>query len=80
MGMLYRTDGKVSANPARLLKRKREDNGRILFLDQHAPDEELRLRAVIGAKYASHRPEFDIALHTGMRPSETLQWSRPGFC
>ncbi|MGB8065201.1 MAG: site-specific integrase [Candidatus Sulfotelmatobacter sp.] len=73
---------KASANPARLLKRKREDNGRVRFLNQRSPakteleylsphaDEESRLRAVILAKYPAHMPEFEIALHTGMRPSE----------
>jgi hypothetical protein len=49
---------KVTANPDRLLKHKREDNGRVRFLNQYAPaktdtnclnnrnDEESRLRAV----------------------------------
>ena len=81
---------KASTNPARLLKRKREDNGRVRFLNQLAPakteaeylkphaDEESRLRAVILADYPAHMPEFEIALHTGMRPSEQygLIWSR----
>jgi integrase len=37
-----------------------------------------RLRAVILKKYVEHLPEFEIALHTGMRPSEQygLDWSR----
>ncbi len=41
-------------------------------------DEESRLRAVILANYPAHMPEFEIALHTGMRPSEQygLIWSR----
>src|SRR6266478_6110101 len=81
---------KASTNPARSLKRKREDNGRVRFLNQLAPaktevdylkphaDEESRLRAVILANYPAHMPEFEIALHTGMRPSEQygLIWSR----
>src|SRR5713101_3917346 len=81
---------KASTNPARSLKRKREDNGRVRFLNQLAPvkteveylkpyaDEESRLRAVILADYPAHMPEFEIALHTGMRPSEQygLIWSR----
>src|SRR5713101_1778816 len=81
---------KASTNSARLLKRKREDNGRVRFLNQLAPakteveylkphaDEESRLRAVILADYPAHMPEFEIALHTGMRPSEQygLIWSR----
>ena len=81
---------KASANPARALKRKQEDNGRVRFLNQLAPaktdleylkgraDEESRLRAVIVAEYPTHMPGFEIALHTGMRPSEQfgLSWSR----
>jgi integrase len=33
---------------------------------------------VIEKNYADHMPEFDIALHTGMRPSEQygLEWNR----
>ena len=47
------------------------------YLKPHA-DEESRLRAVILADYPAHMPEFEIALHTGMRPSEQygLIWSR----
>jgi integrase len=73
-----------------VLKRKHEDNGRVRFLNQLAPakseveylkshaDEESRLRAVILSDYPYHMPEFEIALHTGMRPSEqyALIWSR----
>lgn len=41
-------------------------------------DEESRLRAVIVKNYPEHMPEFEIALHTGMRPSEQygLEWAR----
>jgi integrase len=41
-------------------------------------DEESRLRAVIEKLYCEHMPEFDIALHTGMRLSEQygLTWDR----
>ncbi len=81
---------KVKASPAKLLKHQREDNGRIRFLNQFktaqtdvdylkkCTDEESRLRAVILKNYAVHMPEFDIALHTGMRPSEQygLMWDR----
>jgi integrase len=83
-------NGKVKSNPAKLLKHKTEDNERVRFLNQFTPakteleyllpytDEESRLRAVILKHYASHMPEFEIALHTGMRPSEQygLDWSR----
>jgi integrase len=81
-------NGNASTNPARLLKRKPEDNGRVRFLNQFKPamtdldylkdhkDEESRLRATIQAHYPTHMPEFEIALHTGVRPSEQygLTW------
>jgi integrase len=93
LSLIYRLaieNGKATINPARMLKRKREDNGRVRFLNQFAPgkteidylkshgDEESRLRAVIARKHVAHMPEFDIALHTGMRPSEQygLTWDR----
>jgi integrase len=82
LSLIYRLgmeNKKVASNPAKLLKCKHEDNGRIRFLDQNgAYDEERRLRAAIEAIYASHLPEFEIALHTGMRPSEeySLTWDR----
>jgi hypothetical protein len=73
-------NGKTQSNPARLLRRKHEDNGRVRFLNQFQPGEtetdflkdcnaeESRLRAVIGKKYPSHLPELEIAVHTGVRP------------
>ncbi len=93
LSLLYRLgieNKKVKDNPAKLLKHKREDNGRIRFLNQFNPadteldylkkckDEESRLRAVILKHHAAHMPEFEIALHTGMRPSEQfgLTWDR----
>ena len=93
LSLIYRLgleNGKVKSNPAKLLKHKTEDNERVRFLNQFTPakteleylpphtDEESRLRAVILKHYADHMPEFEIALHTGMRPSEQygLDWSR----
>ena len=63
----------VTVNPARLVRRRREDNGRIRWL---SADEETKLRAVIGADYPHELPAFDLALHTGMRRSEQyrLTW------
>lgn len=57
-------NGKVKANPARLVPRRREDNGRVRFL---SPEEEGRLRAVIQADCPEHEPELDLALYTGLR-------------
>ena len=78
LSLMYRLgieNKKISENPARLLKHKHEDNGRVRFLK---PEEEIRLRKAIKAKYAVHLPEFELALHTGMRPSEqyNLTWDR----
>jgi integrase len=74
LSLIYRLgkeNKKVDFNPAKLLKGKHEDNGRIRFLNQNGTyDEEARLRAVIEGKYPTHLPEFQIALNTGMRPSE----------
>jgi integrase len=85
LSLIYRLgmeNKKVSSNPAKLLKHKREDNGRVRFLNQYEPlptdnedlkpykDEESCLRAVIKAEYARHMPELDIALNTGMRRKE----------
>ena len=91
--MTYRqaeTNRKISAkdNPARLVRLKKENNGRVRYLNQFTPaptkvaylqdchDEESRLRRVITAEYPQHLPELDIALHCGMRRSEQyrMQW------
>jgi site-specific recombinase XerD len=91
--LIYRLaerNSKIKTNPARLLRIRKENNGRIRYLNQFAPlrtkidylkrcaDEESCLRAVIEKLYCEHMPEFDIALHTGMRPSEQygLTWDR----
>jgi integrase len=93
LSLIYRLgteNRKVESNPAKLLKHKTEDNERVRFLNQFTPgkteidylkphaDEESRLRAVILENCAGHMPEFEIALHTGMRPSEQygLDWPR----
>lgn len=82
LSLIYRLgmeNKKVASNPAKLLKCQHEDNGRIRFLNQNgAYDEEQRLRVAIETKYPSHLPEFEIALNTGMRPSEQycLTWDR----
>jgi len=93
LSLIYRLgieNKKVEGNPAKLIKHKTEDNERVRFLNQFTPrktgleylkphaNEESRLRAVILKNYAAHMPEFEIALHTGMRPSEQygLDWPR----
>ena len=72
LSMTYRIairNGKVRENPVRQVPRKRENNIRTRFLDA---DEEAALRAKIRGLYPTREPEFDLALHTGMRRNE--QW------
>jgi site-specific recombinase XerD len=67
-------NGKVMSNPARLVRQRKEENGRVRFL---SPEEEHALRAVIQKDCLHHEAELDIALNTGLRRSEqyTLTWS-----
>jgi site-specific recombinase XerD len=70
MSLTYRLgiqNGKVTSNPARLVRQRREENGRIRFLSH---DEERALRAVIERDYPEHQPELDVALNTGVRRGE----------
>jgi site-specific recombinase XerD len=71
-------NGKTKTNPARLVRRRRENNVRVRFLSH---DEERVLRTVIERDYPGHLREFDIALHTGMRCSEQydLKWPDVNF-
>lgn len=66
-------NGKASSNPARATRHRREDNSRVRYL---TPEEETKLRIVLEAEWVSHIPEFDLALHTGLRLSEMygLDW------
>lgn len=66
-------NGLVSANPARLLARQREDNSRVRFL---SPEEEGRLREAIRVDCSEHEPELDLALNTGLRQGNQygLRW------
>ena len=77
ISMVYREgikNGKVSVNPARQVERRRENNQRDRFL---SPQEEKAVRDVISAARPERMPEFDIALHTGMRRGEqyACEWS-----
>jgi len=66
-------NGKATSNPARATRHRREDNSRVRYL---TPEEEAKLRGVLEAEWAGHTPEFDLALHTGLRLSEMygLDW------
>lgn len=52
-------NGKVTSNPARLVRQRHEDNAVIRWLNE---DEEKRMRAVIAENYREHMPELEIAL------------------
>jgi site-specific recombinase XerD len=75
--------GKVSVNPARLIRRAKESLGRVRFLSYN---EEAKLRKAIAANLPgrikddgeSAFAQLDVALHTGMRKSEqfTPTWDQ----
>jgi site-specific recombinase XerD len=71
-------NGKVSGNPARLVRQRHEDNARIRWLEK---EEEKRLRVAIAEQFPEHLPELEIALGTGMRLSEQfgLTWDSVDF-
>lgn len=71
-------NGKVTGNPARLVRLRHENNGRIRFLTD---DEEKRLRKAITKEFPEHLPELTISLGTGMRLSEqySLTWEQIDF-
>lgn len=71
-------NGKVTGNPARLVRLRHENNGRIRFLTD---EEEKRLRKVIMKQFPEHLPELTISLGTGMRLSEQylLAWEQIDF-
>jgi site-specific recombinase XerD len=60
-------NGKVTSNPVRFVKPRKENNERVRFLDDK---EEVRLRTEIREAHPRHEAEFDLALHTGMRRGE----------
>ena len=66
-------NGKVTSNPVRNVKPRKENNERVRFLDE---EEEISLRAAIHESHPEHEAEFDLALHTGMRRGEQygLRW------
>jgi site-specific recombinase XerD len=77
ISLVYRLgieNGKASANPARLVKHRQENNARIRFLTL---EEEGQLRKVIAAEFTEHIFEFDFSLNTGLRLGEmyNLTWA-----
>lgn len=76
LSLIYRLaieSNKAKTNPGRLLKRRVESNVRLRWL---LPDEEIKLRSAIERGFRWHLSEFEVALNTGMRPSEMfgLRW------
>ena len=71
-------NGKVASNPARLVRQRAENNGRIRFLTEA---EETSLRGAIRERFPEHEAELSISLGTGMRLSEqyTLAWKNIDF-
>jgi integrase len=78
-----RRDGKVSANPARDMRHRKENNNRVRFLSRGEDGEHARLVGAIREKYPEHLPEFIFALNTGLRLSsqygatyEMIDWTQ----
>jgi integrase len=76
LSLVYRLgmqNGKVKLNPARLVRQRKESNGRIRFL---STEEEEVLRKVMHEQCLKDLPQLDLALHTGLRLGEQygLTW------
>jgi integrase len=68
-------NGKVSTNPARLVRQRGENGRRLRFLSR---DEYDHLSKIIHAKFPEHLAEFTVSVNTGMRLSEqySCSWSQ----
>jgi site-specific recombinase XerD len=66
-------NGKVTANPARLVRLRKENNARLRFITF---EEESQIRSIIRRRCPLHEPDFIVAVETGMRLSEqhSLEW------
>ena len=66
-------NGKIASNPVRLVKTRKENNERVRYLKEKEED---KLREKICELYPEGEPEFELALHTGMRRWEQcgLRW------
>ena len=78
-----RRSGKVSANPARDIRHRKENNSRVRFLSRGENGEYARLVKVIREKYSEHLAEFIFGLNTGLRLSSQygatygmIDWTR----
>jgi len=75
--------GKVTVNPARDIRHRKENNSRVRFLSRGENGEYARLVKAIREKYPEHLAEFIFALNTGLRLSsqygaayEMMDWTR----
>jgi len=71
-------NGKVSVNPARSIRPRKEPKGRQRFLSR---SEYAALHEVISRRFPEHLAEFVVSVHTGMRLSEqyTATWRQVHF-
>ena len=74
---------KVSSNPAREIRHKKENNSRVRFLSRGENEEYSRLTKVIREKYPEHLSEFIFSVNTGLRLGsqygatyEMMDWKR----
>lgn len=69
------SNGKVTVNPARLVRRRKESVGRLRFLSKA---EYASLSKITAQRFPSHLAEFIVSCHSGMRLGEqyTVEWSQ----
>lgn len=68
-------NGRVELNPCKRVSRLKEAPGRVRFLNE---EEERKLRGAIRFLCPDREPEFDLALHTGLRRGEQFGLRRDG--
>ncbi len=75
---LAERNGKISSNPARKVKQRREDNARLRFI---TAEEEASLRKYLEDRWPHHWCAVELALHSGMRMGEqfNLKWQDVDF-
>jgi len=68
-------NSKVTVNPARLVRQRKEGGGRLRFLSREEYDQ---LHDIIAKRFPEHLAEFVVSVHTGMRLSEQYSstWSQ----
>jgi integrase len=69
---------KVSVNPARLVRHRKESKGRYRFLSR---EEYQRLHGVVAKRFPEHLSEFLVSVNTGMRLAEqySVTWGQVHF-